>query len=141
MWVRSPPPAPSDMRIVALDYGEKRVGMAVGDTGLRIAFPQSPLPNKFDLIVKAIMEQGAEKVIVGIPIGLGGKVGRSSKKVVRFVSDLSARLNIPVEMVDERLTTKEAQRRLSEAGASIEKKKAAVDSMAAALILEVYFGL
>jgi putative Holliday junction resolvase len=126
------------MRIVALDYGEKRVGVAAGDTAFRIAFPVGVLPLDLDVIVRCLLEQGAERVVVGMPYHLSGESGPRVALVESFIEELQARVAMEVDTLDERLTSREAERRLIESGSRHDKRKQIQDALAATLILETY---
>lgn len=127
------------MRIVALDYGEKRVGVAAGDTTLGIAFPVGVLPPDMDAIVNCLREQSAERVVVGMPYHLSGERGPRVELVETFIEQLREQVAIEVDTLDERLTSREAERRLIESGSRRQKRKQAQDALAATLILETYF--
>jgi len=131
------------MRIVGLDVGERRIGVAVADERLRVALPaavveRSELPADLDAIARLVQEQGAEAVVVGLPISLNGSLGPQAQVVKAFGQELAARLALPIEYWDERLSTVEAQRRLATAGHRGPKAKARRDALAAAIILQGY---
>ncbi|RMH07952.1 MAG: Holliday junction resolvase RuvX [Armatimonadetes bacterium] len=126
------------MRIAALDYGAKRVGVAVANTELGIPLPAGILPNDLEQIVNWLQRENIERVVVGAPYLMWGEKGERVQEIERFAESLSQRLGIPVELLDERLTTIEAERRLRESNARCAKRKQAVDAVAAALLLEIY---
>lgn len=126
------------MRIAALDYGAKRVGVAVANTEIGIPLPVGTLPNDLEQIVNWLQKEGIERVVVGAPYLMWGEKGARLQEVERFTESLRQRLGIPVELLDERLTTMEAERRLRESNTRIAKRKHAVDAVAAALLLEIY---
>lgn len=126
------------MRIAALDYGAKRVGVAVANTEIGIPLPVGTLPNDLEQIVNWLQKEGIERVVVGAPYLMWGEKGARLQEVERFTESLRQRLGIPVELLDERLTTMEAERRLRESNPRIAKRKHAVDAVAAALLLEIY---
>ncbi len=126
------------MRVVALDYGEKRIGVAVAQTEVGIALPATVLPNDIETVVRWLKQEGAECVVVGMPDHLWGAKSERAQRVAAFIDALRARLDIPIETVDERLTTREAERRLIEGEMRRTKRKQVVDAVAAALILETY---
>lgn len=127
------------MRVVAIDYGEKRIGVAAGDTGVGIAFPVGVLASEVEAVAKCIREQSAERVLVGMPYRLSGEESRRSAQVQQFIQELQSRVDVPVEHLDERMTTKEAERRLIEADYSRQKRRQVQDALAATLLLETYF--
>ncbi len=131
------------MRIVGLDVGERRIGVAVADERARVALPvavieRRELPSDLDAIARLVQEQGAEAVVIGLPISLNGSLGPQAQAVEAFGRELSARLPLPIEYWDERLSTVEAQRRLASAGHRGPKAKARRDAAAAAIILQGY---
>lgn len=135
-------------RILALDYGSKRIGCAIGDTEMRIAFGLPLLdgtgdPAKDALAAAALAdEQGATRLVVGLPTTLQGEEGRAAQGVLVFVEHLRAAVAPrPVETWDERLTTAGAERALRNAGAALgrQKKREHVNTMAAQAILQGYF--
>jgi len=131
------------MRIVGLDVGERRIGVAVADERARVALPvavieRRELPADLDAIARLVQEQGAEAIVIGLPISLNGSLGPQAQAVEAFGRELSARLPLPIEYQDERLSTVEAQRRLASAGHRGPKAKARRDAAAAAIILQGY---
>jgi putative Holliday junction resolvase len=131
------------MRIVGLDVGERRIGVAVADERARVALPAAvierrELPTDLDAIARLVQEQGAEAIVIGLPISLNGSLGPQAQAVEAFGRELSARLPLPIEYWDERLSTVEAQRRLASAGHRGPKAKARRDALAAAIILQGY---
>lgn len=126
------------MRVVALDYGEKRIGVAVAQTEVGVALPATVLPNDIEKVVAWLRETGAERVVVGMPLHLWGAKSERAEQVERFIDTLRTRLNVPIEVVDERFSTQEAERRLLTTEARREKRKQVVDAVAAAILLETY---
>jgi putative Holliday junction resolvase len=131
------------MRIVGLDVGERRIGVAVADERAPVALPvavieRKELPADLDAIARLLQEQGAEVIVIGLPISLNGSLGPQAQAVEAFGRELSARLSLPIEYWDERLSTVEAQRRLASAGHRGPKAKARRDALAAAIILQGY---
>jgi putative Holliday junction resolvase len=131
------------MRILGLDVGERRIGVAVADEGVRVALPVAVVergkpPADLDAIARLVQEQGAEAVVIGLPISLNGSLGRQAQAVKAFGQELAARLALPIEYWDERLSTVEAERRLASAGRRGPKAKARRDAAAAAIVLQSY---
>jgi putative Holliday junction resolvase len=131
------------MRIMGLDVGEKRIGVAIADAEGLVAFPLAVLDRvgeEADL--KAILalaeEHDVEQIVVGLPRSMDGSIGKQAELVLDFCKLLSQHTDIPVDTWDERLSTVAAERLLSEAGAKRGKKKAQRDAMAAALVLQGY---
>jgi len=126
------------MRIAALDYGAQRIGVAVANTEVGIAFPATVLPNDLEQVVRWLQQEGVQRVIVGAPYLMWGERGAQMHTVQAFAEQLRQRLGIPVELYDERLTTAEAERRLRESELPRKKREAVVDAVAAAILLDAY---
>jgi putative Holliday junction resolvase len=131
------------MKLLALDLGSKRIGVAVSDElgytaqGLCVLNRHG---GKRDLenIARLVEEQEAKAVILGLPLNMDGTEGEQAGKVRMFKAKLEEHLDIPVHLWDERLTTWEAEGILKEAGVRPEKRKKVVDKVAASLILKSY---
>ena len=98
------------MKVVALDYGSARTGVAVSDPTGTLARPlgvveQVRTPAGLDRLVELIREEGAERVVVGVPLTLRGERGEQAHETERFVDALRGALDVPVESFDERFTT------------------------------------
>jgi putative Holliday junction resolvase len=131
------------MRILGLDVGERRIGVAVADERVRVALPtavveRSELPADLDAIARLVQEQEAEAIVIGLPISLSGSLGPQAQATKAFGQELAARLPLPIEYWDERLSSVEAQRRLASAGHRGPKAKARRDAAAAAIVLQSY---
>jgi putative Holliday junction resolvase len=131
------------MRIMALDIGDRTIGVACSDEGLILASPVETIqrrgPKADSMRVEALVkERGVSRVIAGLPLTLKGEMGPQSAKVNEFVEVLRRRLKVPVEMLDERLTTREAERTLIAADLSRARRKEIIDQMAAVLILQTW---
>lgn len=135
-----------DTRIMALDIGDKRIGVAYSDPFLEYAVPSDTYFRTGDLLrdVNAISEQvalqGVTHVVCGLPVNADGTESVQTGKTRRFIEALRAKISVPVIEEDERYTTREARRDLVFLGVSAQKdkKKKSVDSLAAAYILESY---
>jgi len=126
------------MRIAALDYGTQRIGVAVANTEVGIAFPAAVLPNDLEQVARWLQQEGVQQVVVGAPYMLWGERGAQLQTVEAFADQLRQRLGIPVELYDERLTTTEAERRLREGELPRKKREVVVDAVAAAILLDAY---
>ena len=126
------------MRIAALDYGTQRIGVAVANTEVGIAFPAAVLPNDLEQVARWLQQEGVQRVIVGAPYLMWGERGAQMHTVQAFADQLRQRLGIPVELYDERLTTTEAERRLREGELPRKKREVVVDAVAAAILLDAY---
>ena len=131
------------VRILGLDYGSKRIGVAVSDEleiaarGLTTIIRKNQ-KNDLDEIAKIISIYSVEKIIIGYPIKLDGSEGIQCEKISRFAKLLEAKLRLPVIKWDETLTTKEAEDILIQAHVRREKRKRVIDKLAATLILQGY---
>ena len=136
------------MRIMGIDLGEKRIGIAVTDKSNRISLPVTTIENNPEVkekILNLIKEYGVGKIIVGVPYNLKGEKGFQAKQVTDFVDSNFGNLKIPVILMDERFTTKIAvkimNRKSLSGSANKQAKKAKTgdrDKIAASLILSDY---
>lgn len=131
------------MRILGLDYGEKRIGAAVCDELGMTARGIATIARKYwkkdiEQIAKLVREYGARKIVVGYPVRLDGTEGIQCEKVNRFIDVLEEGVSVPVEKWNEALSTKEAEGLLIEADMNRRKRKGVVDKLAAAIILQDY---
>jgi putative Holliday junction resolvase len=130
-------------RILALDLGKRRIGLAISDP---LGISAQGLPNlertnkRTDLAALAtlVRERGVGKILMGNPINMGGREGRQSGWVRDFAAALEQSTGLPVEFWDERLTTVEAHRVLRSSGISIAKRAAAIDRLSAVILLQSY---
>ena len=131
------------MRILGLDVGDVRIGVAVSDPMKIIAQGLDPIkrvsPKTDTQTVRHLVAQyEATELVVGLPKTLGGEIGIQAQKVLDFVEFLKTAVEIPIVMWDERMTTVAANRVLIEADMSRKKRKNVVDKVAAVLILQGY---
>ena len=134
---------PIDGPVVALDVGERRIGIAVSDPSGAFAFPHDTLQrtnvrDDVAAIVAVARERAARTIVVGDPLTLSGKRGPAAERIDGFVTQLARAYHGRIERVDERLTTAAVQKQLIGADVSRAKRKAVVDKLAATLILETY---
>lgn len=128
-------------RILGLDVGSRRIGVAVSDPLGITAQGLDTLQRRnkrHDLaqIEDVIRKYGVKEIVVGLPLRMSGAEGIQAEKMQAFAADLRKRFGLPVHLWDERLTSAEANRLLRETDLSIEKRGKAVDRMAAVLILQ-----
>jgi len=128
---------------MALDIGDRTIGVACSDPDRILASPVETImrrgPKADSIRVDALVkEREVSRVIAGLPLTLSGESGRQSEKVMEFVNTLKRRLKVPVELWDERLSTREAERTLIAADLSRARRKEVIDQMAAVLILQTY---
>jgi putative holliday junction resolvase len=125
------------LRVLALDYGAARCGVAVSDPTGTLATPLEAVlkpgtKKGLQRLREVVRETGAERVVVGLPISLGGGDSAQTREVRQFADRLSAALTVPVELYDERFTTSLAER----AGGT-----ASLDSRAAAVLLDEWLNV
>jgi len=130
-------------RILGIDYGEKRVGLAMTDPSAIIASGYNTIQNKNrnDLIKELseiIQSNGVSEVVVGIPYSLDGESGTMAESVKEFVRELEASIKVKVETWPEEFSSEDAKSELRKLGVDFRKNKGEVDKMAAALILRSY---
>lgn len=129
-------------RLLGLDLGDARIGVAISDDERRLAVPFGTIPAGAPADVRAIgrlvEEQGISAVVVGLPLSLSGRQGPRAVKAEIFAGMLRSALPVPVELQDERLSTVEAERSLRDAGVSGAERRQAVDRTAAAVILQAW---
>jgi putative holliday junction resolvase len=131
------------MRILALDHGTKRIGVAISDELKMIAqpleyIPAEPFAGFLNRLREILKEKEVEVILVGLPRNMDGSHGPATLKVEAFVAALKNALTIPIETRDERLTSVMANRVLIQAGVRRDKRKEKVDKMAAAILLQSY---
>ena len=130
-------------RVLALDLGKKRIGMALSDElgvtaqGLE-TLERTNIREDLARISQLAAEKSVSLILMGNPLHMSGREGRQAEYARDFGQRLRAASGIPVEFWDERLTTVAAQRVLRESGISIEKRAKAVDRLAAVILLESY---
>ena len=130
------------MRALGIDFGTKRIGVAVSDLSGTVASPYEVVERSGDVsrdharLAAIVAEVEAEVVVVGMPLSLSGAQGRAALVVSEEVEALRAALSVPVEVVDERLSTVSAHRTLAAAGMNEKKRRTQVDKVAAAVILQ-----
>ena len=129
-------------RVLGIDVGDRRIGLALSDSGGILASPLTIIEHTtetgdIEAILKIVKEREAERIIVGLPRLMNGDIGPQAQKVQAFTEAMRSHSNIPIEYRDERLTTVTAQRLKQETG---KKKKGIIryDAMAAAVILQDY---
>ena len=130
--------------MLAFDFGEKRIGVAVGDLELRIPHPLATIAaednaTRFAEIGKLIAEWQPAKLVVGLPMHADGTEHEVSRLARRFAHRLEGRFGLAVTLVDERLTSRSAESRLREAGVRGDKMKTSLDAAAASEILAAHF--
>ena len=134
---------PAVTRILAIDYGSRRIGLAVTD---ELGLTAQGLPtlyrtnkrNDFDHLRRTIRHHTVGEIVVGLPLRMSGEGGTQSRKVEEFAEALRARFKLPVHLFDERLTSVEANSVLDETEMGARRRKEVVDQLAAVLILQAF---
>ena len=131
------------MRILALDHGTKRIGVAVSDETKTIAqpleyIPAEPFAGFLERLRQLIREKEIDLILIGLPRNMDGSYGPAAEKVQTFVAALKDAVVVPVETLDERLTSAQANRVLIQGGVRRDKRKEKVDQTAAAILLQSY---
>lgn len=131
---------------MGLDYGSKTIGIAISDELGFTAQPvetverngENKLRKSLARISEIVREKNIQKIVVGLPVNMSGKRGERVARTLEFVEKLKLRVDIPIVMQDERLTTVEANEILSESGVKREERKRYIDQIAASIILKEY---
>lgn len=135
---------PEARRVLGLDLGSKRIGVAVSDRSGTIAGPLTVLQRSGDrgrdhrAVRDLVVEEEAEAVVVGLPLSLDGSVGRAAQAALDEVAALASVVGVPVATIDERFTTVSAERPMREMGMNAKQRRKVVDKMAAAVILQTW---
>jgi putative Holliday junction resolvase len=134
---------PPGMRVLALDLGERRIGVAMSDADGTLAMPlttlkATPRQRALEQIVALVQEHTVDEVVVGLPLTMSGEEGAQAQIVRAFAVELEQMLEQPVHLFDERLTTVVADQMMRDLGIKPEKRKARVDELAASIILQDY---
>ncbi len=119
-------------KYLGIDWGTKRIGLALGDSETKISTPFKVV-NDLMQVIKIIKEEDIDEIIIGDPLSMGNNKGEMSNKVNNFIVDLETEINIPIIKIDERLSSQGADALVGD-----KKTKASRDAMAAMLILQTY---
>ncbi len=135
-----PEPSPKSMSILALDVGDRRIGLAINEWA-DVVVPLTVIQRdgrEIEVIRQLIQERGVEKIVVGLPLREDGTLSEQAQKILHFIAQLQKNLSLPIETVDERYTTVEAERFLIEADVSRARRKQVTDKLSAVFILKTY---
>ncbi len=132
-----------ESRVMAIDYGERKIGIAMSDSLRIISYPYKTIdrkktPNYFAEIKNIIEEKKVGAIVVGYPITMDGNESKQTKVTSKFIEDLRQQINIEIHKCDERLTSKEAQRYLQQQNIKIGHNKEKVDQISASIILDQF---
>ena len=130
-------------RIMGIDYGDVRMGIAFSDLSRTIAtgyetYVRKSLEQDITHLKGLIQEKSVKKIVMGLPLNMDGSQGIRVQATYDFASKLKESINIPIEYVDERLTSVEAEKFLIDQDVSRKKRKQVIDKMSAVLILQEY---
>jgi putative Holliday junction resolvase len=129
-------------RVLGLDLGDARIGVAISDDDRRMAVPLGTVhtgaPADLHAIAKLVEDHAATAVVIGLPLSMTGKRGSAAAKAASFADALRSFVRVPVELHDERLSTVEAERALRRAGIDGRGRRDVVDRSAAAVILQAW---
>jgi putative Holliday junction resolvase len=128
-------------RVLGVDLGERRVGVAVSDPLGITAQGRETMPRlgglrDLEAIAALAREEDAQRIVIGLPLRLDGTAGVAAEEARKFAADLERVIDVPVDLWDERLTTAEVERAMTEAGVRRRKRRVQVDRLAAVLILQ-----
>lgn len=128
-------------RIMALDVGGRRIGVAMSDPTRVLASPLTtlraePRPRAIGQIAELVAQHQVAEVVVGLPLTLSGEIGPQAKLVQAFVEELRAALAVPLHLFDERLTSVAAERLMQELGIKPQRRRERIDEVAASIILQ-----
>jgi len=128
------------MRALGIDFGLKRVGLSVSDRTGTLVSPFKTIERTtrnalFDELLEIIQNESIEAIVVGLPLSLSGEDTLTTRQARNFAESLGRRTDLPIEMMDERLTSAEAEEELNAANVRGKKRKMALDSQAAVIIL------
>jgi putative Holliday junction resolvase len=129
------------MRIIGLDLGEKRIGVAAADDRTPVAVPVSTIEANGDpvtAIANLVAEQNADELVIGIPLSLTGAMGPQAELTMQVVEALREHIALPIHTWDERLTTAQARRDLPRRPRARRPAKGSVDAIAAAILLQAF---
>ena len=128
---------------LGIDHGSKRIGLAVSDPDGKVALPAGTLESQgferdLAAIRRVVEARQVKRIVVGLPIHMDGRSGPQAEAAREFAERLARELGLPVDTLDERWTTREAERALQATGRKGKKKRAVIDSVAAAILLRTY---
>jgi len=131
------------LRVLGLDLGDRRIGVAMSDPSCKLALPRETLfvtgeKDAIKRIGRLVRENGIDAVVIGLPLNLDGSFGPRAEKTRAFAGLIRDELAVQVEFWDERLTTRIAKRTLHDAGRKATKRDGRLDQISAALILQGY---
>lgn len=129
------------MRSLGIDFGQRRIGLAISDPAGRMALPLTTIERKDDRsaarrIARIAISEGVGRLVLGDPLGLDGQAGDASRRVRRFAVRLERATELPVLLIPEALTSVEAEERLRGAGVDVRQSPERIDAVAAQILLQ-----
>lgn len=132
------------MKILGIDHGEARIGLALSDDLGMLAHPLETIDGRAKpaaihrQIAALVDDKKIDRIIIGLPRNMNGTYGPAAEKVREFAEKLKTTLSVPIQLWDERMTTQQAQRSLHEAGRNVKNSRKVIDQVAAVIILQSY---
>lgn len=128
-------------RVLALDVGERRIGVAMSDESAVLASPYTTLHATppavfFKKLQQIVVTEAVSRIVVGLPISLNGHEGPQAQRIRQFITELTHHVTVPITTCDERYTSAAAERLMVEAGLRPAQRKARIDEVAASIILQ-----
>jgi putative Holliday junction resolvase len=129
--------------VLALDYGARRIGLAVSDPEGEFAFPAGTLERSgrardLKALGDLVRERGVKRIVVGLPLHLDGRRGPEAEEAAAFARDLAEATGLPVDLIDERWTTREAERALRATQTRARRRRQQLDAAAATILLRTW---
>ena len=134
---------PEPGRVLGVDFGTRRIGLAISDAEGAIAFPAGTLVRRglrrdLEALAALVSQREVRRIVVGLPLHMNGRRGPEAEAAAAFAERLAEATGLPVDLLDERWTSVQAERALREGGRRGKKQREAVDSVAATLLLQTY---
>jgi putative Holliday junction resolvase len=126
------------MRVLGVDFGSKRIGLALSDETGTVAQPLGSVSGGVKEVLRVAAQRGAAKIVVGVPVRMDGRPSPQTQRARRFIESLRKATSLPVEGWDERLTSVQAERVLLEADVRRKRRRQHIDKLAAQIMLQSY---
>ena len=131
-------------RFLAIDLGDKRTGLALGDDATRIASPlpaltAPPGPERWTQLTRSVSREAPDALVLGLPLHMDGSAGKAARRCRAFAAEAAERFGVPVHLVDERRSSLEADEAMARSGLTHAQKKARRDGLAAVVLLQRFF--
>ena len=131
-------------RLLAIDLGDRRTGLALGDDATRIASPlpavtAPPGPERWTRLSRVVERESPDALVLGLPLHMDGSAGKPARRCRVFAREAAERFGLPVHLIDERRSSLEADEAMARSGLTHAQKKARRDGLAAVVLLQRYF--